>query len=218
MIYPKLYLWNENAFKAFEVQFTLDLNQEINRGGKQLGSGVNLLDSVFLSRDLTRLQKYKQIRNMDFTNYEVRNVVEVDKLLVWNKPEKKYFVMMIDSGLASQEEIYFNNASSLQTKYDVEFAEKDDVMLMPLDPNAQKKDCVSDMSLYLAMVHTTSNDLVLQYSMGHGKLPVNDYRVKEFRIERVHHLPEAVAEPEFESPLKRNKVALVSQTNHFDLG
>ena len=94
-------MWNENALKVFDIQFTLDLNQDIYRGAKELGSGINLLNSVFVTRDLTRQSRYKQIRNMDFANYEVRNVVDVDQLLIWNKNEKKYFVMMIDSGSCS---------------------------------------------------------------------------------------------------------------------
>lgn len=34
------------------------------------------------------------------------------------------------------------------------------------------------------MNHTTTNDLIMQYCIGHGKLAINDYRVKEFRVER----------------------------------
>lgn len=82
IIMPKLYLWNENAFKAFEICFTVDLNAQINNVQSKLGADVkgqqSLLDSIYVSRDLTRLARYKQIRNMDFLQQEVRNVVEHD--------------------------------------------------------------------------------------------------------------------------------------------
>lgn len=36
------------------------------------------------------------------------------------------------------------------------------------------------------MNHTTQNDLFFQYNMGFSKLVINDYRVKDYRIQRVN--------------------------------
>lgn len=71
--YPKLYLWNENAIKVFRIEVTMDLNELIKqdqaRLGHNIGQSLNLLDSFTISRELTGLERYKQIRNLDFTNY-----------------------------------------------------------------------------------------------------------------------------------------------------
>ena len=39
---PKLYLWNENAFKSFEIKFNVDLNEEIEAHQKTLGADIDL--------------------------------------------------------------------------------------------------------------------------------------------------------------------------------
>lgn len=44
---------------------------------------------------------------------------------------------------------------------------------------------MSDNSKYIAINHTTQNDLYFQYNMGFGKLAIDDYRVKDYRIQRV---------------------------------
>lgn len=51
---------------------------------------LNLVDNVEISRDLTRLERYKQIRNMDYAAYEVRDVVDHDQLLLLNKKSGLY--------------------------------------------------------------------------------------------------------------------------------
>ena len=43
---------------------------------------------------------------------------------------------------------------------------------------------INDNSKYIVMNHTTTNDLAFQYNMGFGNLVINDFRVKEFRVER----------------------------------
>ena len=84
---PKLYLWNENAFKSFEIKFNVDLDEEIEAHQKTLGADIevqgggtalNLLDSLDIGRDLTRADRYKQIRNIDYAQYEVRDIIEHD--------------------------------------------------------------------------------------------------------------------------------------------
>lgn len=56
---PKLYLWNENAFKAFEISFSVDLNEHLRLNKDRLGGlgmgGGSLLESLYISKDLTKL-------------------------------------------------------------------------------------------------------------------------------------------------------------------
>lgn len=96
---PKVYLWNENAFKSFEITFNVDLNKAIEQSLQSLGADMamlggenplNLLDSLDITRDLTRLERYKQIRNMDYQSYEVRDIIEHDQLLLMNKKSGLY--------------------------------------------------------------------------------------------------------------------------------
>ena len=41
---------------------------------------------------------------MDFENYSIKSVIENDKVLVYNKFEKMYYSMVIDSTSCSPEE------------------------------------------------------------------------------------------------------------------
>lgn len=79
------------------------------------------------------MARYKQIRNMDFNLYEVRNVIEHDQLLIFNKVDNYYYIMNIDSSETTEEEAYFNRCRSLLTKYDCQFAPRDDILMMPID-------------------------------------------------------------------------------------
>ena len=51
----KIYMWNENVFRILEIKYSVDLTQQIETDV----SNLNLLDSIFLSRDVTSLEKYK---------------------------------------------------------------------------------------------------------------------------------------------------------------
>jgi len=53
----------------------------------------------------------------------------------------------------------------------------------------------SDNSKYIILNHTTANDLIFEYNMGFGKLVIDDYRIKEFRIERQAYPPEPQSGP-----------------------
>jgi hypothetical protein len=77
----------------------------------------------------------KQIRNMDFENYDIKSIVEEDTFLVWNKYEKMYYIMSIDSTKCSLEQKYFKKCESLLTKYNYAFNSRDDITLMSLDMN-----------------------------------------------------------------------------------
>ena len=48
-------MWNENVFRILEIKYSIDLNQQIGSDKSEL----NLLDSIYLSRDVTSLEKYK---------------------------------------------------------------------------------------------------------------------------------------------------------------
>jgi len=50
------------------------------------------------------------------------------------------------------------------------------------------------------MNHTTTNDLMLQYNLGFGKLVIEDYRVKDFRIQRAPYNPDFVEKDEMDIP------------------
>ena len=119
---------------------------------------INLLDSIFLTRDVTSLEKYKQIKNMDFDNYAIKSVIENDKVLVYNKYEKMYYSMVIDSTSCSPEEQYFDNCKTLMTRYNYDFNPRDHVTLMPLELSPQSRQSNIN-SRYILMNHTTQNDL-----------------------------------------------------------
>ena len=129
---------------------------------------------------------------MDFENYDIKTIIEEDTFLVWNKYEKAYYIMSIDSTKCSDEQKYFNKCESLLTKYNFNFNPRDDITLMPLDLNRVNEavnEKVNVNSKYLVINQTTQNDLYLQYNMGFGKLAINDYRVKDFRFHRVPRKP-----------------------------
>ncbi len=69
---------------------------------------------------------------MDFDNYAIKSVIENDKVLVYNKYEKMYYSMVIDSTSCSPEEEYFDSCKTLMTRYNYEFNPRDNVTLMPL--------------------------------------------------------------------------------------
>lgn len=75
---------------------------------------------------------------MDFENYSVKSIIENDKVLVYNKFEKMYYSMVIDSTSCSEEEIYFNNCKTLLTRYNYSFNPRDHLTLMPLELNSKK--------------------------------------------------------------------------------
>ena len=146
----KIYMWNENVFRILEIKYTVDLKQQIETDAVN----INLLDSIFLSRDVTSLEKYKQIKNMDFENYSVKSVIETDKVLIYNKFEKAYYSMVIDSTSCSAEEKYFDSCKTLLTRYNFEFNPRDDLTLMPLElQTTQVQENVN--SRYILMNHTT---------------------------------------------------------------
>ena len=90
------------------------------------------------------------------------------------------------------------------TRYNFKMNPRDFIQIMPLDlkdrtttanqesartyesqmQEAQDGLKVNDNSKYIVMNHTTTNDLAFQYNMGFGNLVINDFRVKEFRVER----------------------------------
>lgn len=47
---------------------------------------------------------------------------------------------------------------------------------------------------YISMCHTTGNDLYFMYNLGFGKLVIEDYRVKDYRITRVPSLDDDFGE------------------------
>lgn len=57
--------------------------QSSERPGK--GRGINLLDSIYICKESLVNDKYKQIRNMDFQNYEVKSIITIDQVLLWAK-------------------------------------------------------------------------------------------------------------------------------------
>ena len=86
--------------------------------------------------------------------------------------------MCIDSGTLTKEEKHFQESSSIIQTYDYPFDSRDDCFFMPMDMNLG---CSQEMHMstrYAVMCHTITNDLILQYSGGHGKLVINDYRIK----------------------------------------
>ena len=88
------------------------IKQDLSMLGANIGQGLNLLDSMFLSRELSALDRYKQIRNMDFSNNKIVQVIEYDVLLIYNKHDGFYYTMSIDSKSVSLEEQYFNASKS----------------------------------------------------------------------------------------------------------
>ena len=116
---------------------------------------------------------------MDFQRYEIKTVIQEDQVMLWNKEDQLYYVMSIDSSKFSAEDLQFQPLEAQLTKYDFEFEGRDNVKLMPLDLSHENKN-----SKLIAINHTTTNDLYLQYNMGFGHLVINDYRVKDYRIFR----------------------------------
>jgi hypothetical protein len=114
--------------------------------------------------------------------------VQEDEILIFNKFDQMYYTMNIDSSNCSQEEEYFNSCKTLLTRYNYEYNPRDHVKLIPLEVSGDGADSKnknyqnSDNSKYIALNHTTSNDLNFEYNMGFGKLVINDYRVKDYRI------------------------------------
>lgn len=114
------------------------------------------------------------------------------------------------------------------TRYNFKINPRDFIQIMPLDLKdcttvfdnesartynsqaqiAQDKPKINDNSKYIVMNHTTTNDLAFQYNMGFGNLVINDFRVKEFRIERRPY-PER-------NRLQKNKIDFtsLSRLNH----
>ena len=99
------------------------------------------------------------------------------------------------------------------TRYNFKMNPRDFILMMPMDfvssgdavadggsvesyrsssgsENKRGQPNVSDNSKYVIMNHTTPNDLAFQYNMGFGNLVINDFRVKEFRIERSAYPPQ----------------------------
>lgn len=126
-----------------------------------------MLDSIFVEREEIANESFtalKQIRNMDFENYDIKTIIEEDTFLVWNKYEKMYYIMSIDSTKCSDEERYFNKCESLFTKYNFNFNPRDDITLMSLDLNRVNEvvnEKVNVNSKYLVINQTTQNDLYL---------------------------------------------------------
>ena len=120
---------------------------------------------------------------MDFLNYDIKSIVKEDEILIFNKFDQMYYTMNIDSSSCTQEEEYFNSCKTLLTKYNYEYNPRDHVKLIPIEVSGGG-DC-SPNSKYIALNHTTQNDLNFEYNMGFGKLVINDYRVKDYRIQRV---------------------------------
>ena len=121
---------------------------------------------------------------MDFNNFEIKSIVKEDEILVFNKFDQMYYTMNIDSSSCTQEEEYFNSCKTLLTRYNYEYNPRDHVKLIPLEVSGETK--CSDNSKYIALNHTTQNDLNFEYNMGFGKLVINDYRVKDYRIQRIN--------------------------------
>ena len=143
-------MWNENVFRILEIKYSVDLTHQIETDVTNL----NLLDSIFLSRDVTSLEKYKQIKNMDFENYSIKSVIENDKVLVYNKFEKMYYSMVIDSTSCSPEEKYFESCKTLLTRYNFEFNPRDDLTLLPLELSPISSQSNVN-SRYIVINHTT---------------------------------------------------------------
>lgn len=85
----------------------------------------------------------------------------------------------------------------------MDFDPKDDVTLMPMllrqkDQEAQ----LGKTKNYICMNHTTTNDLMFQYNLGFGKLVIDDYRVKDYRIQRAS---KPYSPPMYDSPKKRSQ-------------
>lgn len=95
-----------------------------------------------------------------------------------------YYIMNIDASTVSEEVRYFDGVSSLMTRYDYVFNPRDHINLTPLALRADNGDRNVN-SRYIVMNQTTTNDLFFEYNMGFGKLVINDYRVKDYRIQRV---------------------------------
>jgi hypothetical protein len=73
---------------------------------------INLLDSIYICKESLVNDKYKQIRNMDFENYEVKSIISIDQVLLWSKSEQLYYVMAIDSSKIDVDQLHFNQLSA----------------------------------------------------------------------------------------------------------
>lgn len=132
--------------------------------------------------------------------------------------------MCIDSGTLTTEELHFQESSALMQTYEYPFDPRDDCVFLPIDA---KLGCGKEMHMstrYGVVCHTTTNDLILQYSGGHGKLVIDDFRIKAWRMQRVfdtvahhHEHEEPHNEVDFESPEKGSKATDESQIHtHVD--
>ena len=69
----------------------------LDKAGKPAGYDVELV-----KRLAKALRLKLEIKNMDFENYFIKSVIENDKVLVYNKFEKMYYCMVIDSTSCSR--------------------------------------------------------------------------------------------------------------------
>ena len=85
--------------------------------------------------------------------------------------------MELDSSSVTEEQLHFNGLQALLKKYKGEskFSKRDDVQILPMNLDGQNNELI-------AMVHTTTNDLLFQYNLGFSKMAICDYRIKDYRI------------------------------------
>lgn len=67
----------------------------------------NLLDTIYISKDKMETQKYKEIKNMDFSVFTIKSVVEDDIILIFNKIDQQYYFLKLDSTGVPEEDIHF---------------------------------------------------------------------------------------------------------------